>query len=58
MPRGRMPLVGLRCYLRITRRPSPHDRRRLAGDGHNAALCNLANKLLGRLWWCLQNKEP
>jgi hypothetical protein len=20
-------------------------------------LCNLANKLLGRLWWCLQNNQ-
>lgn len=29
------------------------DRRRAAGDPHNAALRNLANKLLGRLWWCL-----
>lgn len=33
------------------------DRRRLAGDSHNAALRNLANKLLGRLWWCLQNNN-
>ena len=24
-----------------------------AGDHHNAALPNLANKLLGRLWWYL-----
>lgn len=35
-----------------------YDRRRLTGDTHNAALRNLANKLLGRLWWCLQNNEP
>jgi transposase len=31
-----------------------YDRRRAAGDHHNAALRNLANKLLGRLWWCLK----
>jgi transposase len=35
-----------------------YDRRRAAGDHHNAALRNLANKLLGRLWWCLQNQKP
>jgi transposase len=34
-----------------------YDRRRAAGDHHNAALRNLANKLLGRLWWCLHNGE-
>jgi transposase len=34
-----------------------YDRRRAAGDTHNAALRNLANKLLGRLWWCLRNGE-
>ena len=34
-----------------------YDRRRAAGDTHNAALRNLANKLLGRLWWCLQNLQ-
>ena len=34
-----------------------YDRRRQAGDHHNAALRNLANKLLGRLWWCLQNNQ-
>ncbi len=32
-----------------------YDKRRAAGDAHNAALRNLANKLLGRLWWCLVN---
>lgn len=32
-----------------------YDKRRDAGDTHNAALRNLANKLLGRLWWCLVN---
>ncbi|AFM19027.1 transposase [Mycolicibacterium chubuense NBB4] len=35
-----------------------YDRRRAAGDHHNAALRNLANKLLGRLWWCLTNHQP
>ncbi|WP_432049458.1 IS110 family transposase [Verrucosispora sp. NA02020] len=34
-----------------------YDRRRAAGDHHNAALRNLANKLVGRLWWCLQHHE-
>ncbi len=35
-----------------------YDRRRARGDHHNAALRNLANKLLGRLWWCLANSQP
>jgi transposase len=35
-----------------------YDRRRTAGDHHNAALRNLANKLIGRLWWCLVNNQP
>jgi transposase len=35
-----------------------YDRRRATGDTHNAALRNLANKLLGRLWWCLANDRP
>lgn len=35
-----------------------YDRRRAAGDSHNAALRNLANKLLGRLGWCLANDLP
>lgn len=35
-----------------------YDRRRAAGEHHNAALRNLANKLLGRMWWCLQNNQP
>jgi transposase len=34
-----------------------YDRRRAAGDGHNAALRNLAHKLLGRLWWCLRTGQ-
>ena len=36
-------------------RRAHYDARRAAGDTHNAALRNLANKLLGRLWWCLVN---
>jgi hypothetical protein len=36
---------------------SHYDRRRAAGDSHNAALRNLANKLLGRLWWCLKHHQ-
>lgn len=34
-----------------------YDKRRAMGERHNAALRNLANKLLGRLWWCLQHGE-
>ncbi|MTD17478.1 IS110 family transposase [Nakamurella sp. YIM 132087] len=32
-----------------------YDRRRAIGDTHNAALRNLANKMIGKLWWCLHN---
>jgi transposase len=35
-----------------------YDRRRATGDSHNAALRNLAHKLLGRLWWCLRTGQP
>jgi hypothetical protein len=38
--------------------PEHYHARRAAGDAHNAALRNLANKLLGRLWWCLVNNQP
>lgn len=34
-----------------------YDHRRALGDRHNAALRNLANKLVGRLWWCLQTGQ-
>ena len=34
-----------------------YDQRRATGDHHNAALRNLANKILGRLWWCLANNQ-
>ena len=46
------------AFASITKSPGArahYDRRRAAGDSHNAALRNLANKLLGRLWWCLLN---
>jgi transposase len=46
------------AFAAITKSPGArahYDRRRAAGDSHNAALRNLANKLLGRLWWCLVN---
>ena len=46
------------AFASITKSPGSrahYDRRRAAGDSHNAALRNLANKLLGRLWWCLVN---
>lgn len=35
-----------------------YDKQRAAGDHHNAALRNLANKIIGRLWWCLHNDQP
>jgi len=35
-----------------------YDRRRTLGDHHNAALRHLANKLLGKLWWCLEHQRP
>ncbi|MGV9671126.1 IS110 family transposase [Gordonia sp. NPDC003504] len=34
-----------------------YDGRRAAGDHHNAALRALANKLIGRLWWCLHHNQ-
>jgi transposase len=46
------------AFASITKSPGArihYDKRRAAGDSHNAALRNLANKLLGRLWWCLQH---
>lgn len=48
------------AFAAITKSPgarSHYDRRRAAGDRHNAALRNLANKMLGRLWWCLTNDQ-
>lgn len=49
------------AFAMLTKSPGArahYDRRRAAGDHHNAALRNLANKLLGRLWWCLQHEQP
>jgi transposase len=49
------------AFAAITKSPGArahYDRRRAAGDTHDAALRHLANKLLGRLWWCGQNHEP
>jgi transposase len=34
-----------------------YDARRVVGDHHNAALRNVANKLIGRMWWCLVNNQ-
>jgi hypothetical protein len=45
------------AYATLTRSPGArahYDRRKAAGDTHNAALRNLANKLLSKLWHCLQ----
>ena len=49
------------AFAAITASPGArahYDHRRARGDTHNAALRNLANKLLGRLWWCLANNQP
>jgi len=48
------------AFAMLTKSPGArehYDRRRAAGDHHNAALRNLANKLLGRLWWCLAHNQ-
>jgi len=37
---------------------SHYDQRRAAGEHHNAALRNLANKLIARMWWCIANDQP
>lgn len=34
-----------------------YDRRRAVGDHHNAALRNVANNLIGRMWWCVSHNE-
>lgn len=49
------------AFSMLTKSPGArahYDRRRAAGDHHNAALRNLANKLLGRLWWCILHDQP
>ena len=48
------------AFAALTKSPGArahYDRRRAAGDGHNTALRNLANKLLSRVWWCLVNNQ-
>ena len=48
------------AFSMLTKSPGArahYDRRKAAGDSHNAALRNLANKLIGRLWWCLQHGQ-
>lgn len=48
------------AFAALTKSPGArahYDRRRAAGDGHHAALRNLANKLLSRVWWCLVNNQ-
>jgi len=48
------------AFAALTKSPGArahYDRRRAAGDHHNAALRNLSNKLIGRMWWCLQNGQ-
>lgn len=48
------------AFSTLTKSPGArahYDHRRSLGDTHNAALRNLANKLLGRLWWCIQNQQ-
>jgi transposase len=45
------------AYATLTRSAGArahYDHRKAAGDTHNAALRNLANKLLSKLWHCLQ----
>jgi hypothetical protein len=49
------------AFAAITKSPGAralYDRRRAAGDSHNAALRNLANKLLAKLWYCLRHHVP
>jgi len=49
------------AYATLTRSAGArahYDHRRAAGDTHHAALRNLANKLLSKLWHCLQINTP
>lgn len=49
------------AFSMLTKSPGArahYDARRATGDTHNAALRNLANKNLGRLWWCLIHEQP
>lgn len=48
------------AFSALTRSPGArahYDARRAAGDHHNAALRNLANKLIAKLWWCLRTGQ-
>jgi hypothetical protein len=48
------------AFAMLTKSPGArahYDRRRAGGEHHNAALRNLASKLLDRLWWCLKHGE-
>jgi hypothetical protein len=49
--------VGVSALTKSAGARALYDRRRAAGDGHNAALRNLAHKLLGPLWWCLRTEQ-
>lgn len=49
------------AFAAITKSPGArahYDRRRAAGDSHNAALRNLANKMIAKLWHCLRAGTP
>ena len=49
------------AYAALTRSAGArahYDHRKAVGDTHNAALRNLANKLLAKLWHCLQTNTP
>lgn len=49
------------AFAAITKSPGArahYDRRRAAGDSHNAALRNLANKMIAKLWHCLRAGVP
>jgi hypothetical protein len=48
------------AFAALTRSPGArahYDRRRAAGDHHNAALRHLANTLLSKVWHCLQHQQ-
>ena len=48
------------AFSMLTKSPGArahYDARRSVGDTHNAALRNVANKILGRLWWCMAHEQ-
>jgi hypothetical protein len=45
------------AFAALTKSPAP-EHTRAAGDTYNAALRNLANKLIAKLFYCLQNNTP